>query len=576
MKKILTTLFFILLLLPPSLLANTYYVDSEGDDSDCDNTGGGSYATGCNSIADLLALNPASGSHTIYFGAGDTFSDATIDIPANWTNAYTTLTFEGESTTNRPEIGNGAVKPFDFDFYDGSPAGSLTTLYVKNINMTGQDWDATNQHFMRIKLITNAYIDNVHIDGEGAGGGDVNAKEGIWFEAVNGIIEVTDSSIKRLCDATCNQTQDVYSIYFDQCNGGSRTIDNFTCDDVEADCIQSRRSSSYMIIKNSDFNNCAEECIDIKGDDLSGGSAGIIETSTFSEDVGFTAAYQGDDFIQFLACGTTDGCSGAEQHSNNWIVQDCEFNGLRGVGTDADSRGIVINSARTGPVWTKNVILRRNKFKDHEGADIYLNNGYEGLLIENNVLLPSNAANTEGKIVINGDNEDVTDNDTEITNNSIYDTNDSYGIRINDASGDYTRIANNAIHYDNAAGYPLYHADITSPAGTAEYNHLWNPSGTDAFWDNTSYTATAAWTGAGHTDGEIEDPQFNNPGSDELFINEGGNLIDRGGGSYLSTTGLRYDSTWVDGVIVINAVGTRDRGAYEYFEPGNVIGVTFE
>jgi hypothetical protein len=555
----------ILILFATPVWGATYYLNSNGSNTSPYDT----WAKGATSIASLMALDPANGAHTVYIRAGDTFSDETFDPSTEWTNDLTTLTIEGADGDTRtlasdgnPEIGNGAVKPFLFDYIAPAGGGTLTNLVLKNVKMTGQDWDTTNQHFLRIRGLTDVTIENVQIDGEGAGGGDVYAKEGIWFNNVDGDITITDVTIERLCDATCNQTQDVYSIYFSTCDG-TVTIDNLACNRVEGDCIQAKESTAVFDIRNSTFYNCAEECIDMKGCDGSGnGTPNKIRNNTFYE-TSFTAAYQTDEAIQMLPCSVSgDNCT-VDTDTANWDIYENYIYNLDGVGSDASSRGVEVQAARDTAVC-EDIRIFRNKFKNLEGAAVALRNGAVNVIVENNVMLPSDTDNTEGHIYVGTDNQDESGKDTEIRNNSIYDTNDTYGIFIANTYGNYVRIANNAVHIANVSGYALYHEDLTSPQGTAEENHWWNPLGTEIYWDGTNHTSTATWVAAGHTDGEIEDPQFNAVGSDDLSINSGGNLVDRGGGSYIATDGLRFDSSWTSTVITVDPTSTRDRGAYEY------------
>jgi hypothetical protein len=162
--------------------------------------------------------------------------------------------------------------------------------------------------------------------------------------------------------------------------------------------------------------------------------------------------------------------------------------------------------------------------------------------------------------------------DIRIFNNTIYSTAAIYGIEIQTGEDNTdNKIENNIIYIDNASGYPLYDHD-TSANFDPMYNHLWNPSGAEAFWDNTSYTDTTTWVNDGHTDGEIEDPQLNNVGSDEFWPSGAeSNVVGRGVGSNLSSVGITTASTWFPSISISTVLtGVRDRGAYEYAEEPSI------
>jgi len=535
--------------------AAIYYVDSTGG-NDSWNGQYPSYQGGSsgpwNSIEKVnsYAGNPGfSDGDVVRFKRGEVFDDRTLGYATRYGSEnvvfnVNSITFEDYGIGAKPFFNGDKEKPIHIS----DP--TLTSLTIRNIDISGQDWQLTKGVMIEIVDVDNITIDGIVGDGH-VGSNGTNSSIGhcvIRITKGDGVIEIKNCNLYNWGPSTIpthNQC-DAYAFIVDRRYSGSISVHDNIVHDINADAIQVRASTAPCEIYNNTWYNCGENAVDIKQ------SHNIdVHHNNFYREPGFDGhgGVGGSQWplINIIANVEITG----PYTSDDNIIRDNYMHDNNG------NPAVNIGWAVGGHLCSRNRIYR-NRIENCSDYGIAFQLSATDTLIYNNIIIDD----THGGIYASQPNSG-----NKVYNNSIY-LNDSsltrYGVYIQDAAN-AVDVKNNIVclNNNNASTYSLC-VVRGSAYPTVAYNNWYNSNNANRiYWKGTVYDSTeqAAWRDAGHPGELFADPQFVNPTAGDFYLQFSSPAIDAG-----INVGLTQDFYGRP----VPQGSAPDIGAYEYYSPSEL------
>jgi hypothetical protein len=455
----------------------------------------------------------------IQFKRGHTWSnDQSIGLSVNW-GTNKTITLCDYDSGDKPRFNANTFQPINID-EDGS-----VSFIIRNLDVSGMDWSG-DQYSIRINGVNNLTLDGLYMDGH-RGASKFPRTSGIFLGRTEGVFEMKNCTLMNFVHKNGPGNWgglDAHAIYTSYSVAGGKTSGSYKIHDnvirnVEADCMQLKGIATTTLIYNNQLFNYGENAIDLKNcSDVD------IYNNKISKGIGFKNG------------GTGSAGPGIVTHykdknygpvGENITIRDNHF-------YDSDAIGVRLLST------SRNVKIIRNVFENVvTGVTVYKTDDLE---ISDNVFLQSNSGSCSGddcaaiRVFGNEGSKNV-----KILYNSIYitSTSNTYGIvfdRHPDSKN--AEIKKNIIQMtkNSSNAWPLYVDSASGPLPTVADNTFYNSSHPNrVYWGGDEYKAAdqARWRADGHSNELFSDPNFRNPKSGDLTLQENSLCIGSG-------TGLAY------------------------------------
>jgi hypothetical protein len=463
---------------------NVYYVKNNGNDS---NSG----------LSDDLAWKTIQKVNTFSFSDGDSicfkrghiFSDSKLKSPGK-----NNITFMDYGEGNKPLIDGDIVQPVYI-----KPTNKIYGITIKNIDISGQDWDSGKDSNLYIENVEGVTIDGVI--GDGHKGGNTYAKTAIQVNNCTGKIVITNCELKNWGPTNLlTMGIDYCAITLLNMINGSYEISKNVIHDITSDAITVCDDTVPGLIKQNVFYNCGENGVDVKGTS----NCTILDNEFYrtSDFVGEGGSGSGGYAIHVVIHPGY-----ANNTASNNIVQSNLFH-------DGDSAAICIDSAF-------NTKIIDNQFKNIM-TSIYIGNHSNTTLVQNNTIINPMYRVGYNDMDSAGIFENNAGSGTRILNNSIYNVSGSALHLISLASCVGTAVSNNIMYQEKSdAGSLLLYRWPDGSAPVINNNCWYNKiSSNRVKYSNVIYTALdeEKWNAA-HSGDCFKDPLFTDPTNLKFQLN---------------------------------------------------------
>lgn len=454
-----------------------YYVKNAGDD----------YASG---LSGQEAWKTISKINSFNFSDGDIvclkresrFDDATLLSP-NVNN----FTFRDYGEGKKPHIDGDQLKPINI-----IPDKTIENLTIKNIDISGQDWQREKNSNLVVKNVSTLTIDG--IIGNGYYNGNVsNGKTAISIIKCAGHIVVKNCLLYNWGPTDLpKQGQDFMGIVLSNISKGYYEIHNNTVYNVNADCVHLYHNTAKGFVHHNTLYNAGEDSIDVKG--------------THNTEIYGNEFYRTDDFTGEGGSGSGGTYTlivvheGNGKEAKNTVIRDNKFH-------DGDAVGIKIGNA-------ENTVIYRNYFERLPGS-IKIQDRSQGTIIYYNIIVNPKSRQGYRDMDAGCIYENNSFSGSRIYNNTIYDDLGDCKHLISIACCNKTTIENNIVYQSNRdeQAYCLY----SWPCGEdpVVQNNCWynELSSYRVKYRNSLYTEKMldAWRSIEHANDIFENPLFNDP-----------------------------------------------------------------
>ena len=473
MKKLLVIICF--LVCASWVEGATYYIKNGGNDA----LDGLSDANAWETIGKISATSFSNGD-IIQLKRGSVFSDDTLELITG-----NNITIQDYDTGAKPFINGDVVMPIWIH-----PASTISNLTIKNIDISGQDWQLTKDNNLQINNVSGVTIDGVIGDGH-YGGNTSEGKTAIYIsDDCNGDIVVTNCTLYNWGPTNILTGEiDLMGIVIEEQTAGTYTIANNTIHDIAADGVHLVDATVTGVVSGNTIYNCGENGIDVKGS-----SNVTIISNEFYREVAFT--------------GGGGSGSGTNPHVNvhngytNSISYDCVVDG--NYFHDGDASGVVTGSSTR-------LIVKNNRFENIKSS-VFCGNPVNSLTIANNVIvnpvyrLTDTSYDSSGIYVNNGGTNVLVVNNTIINNTGTglqpFTIACMIGAMI---------IKNNIVYqnYNSETAYAFWRVNCGA-APTINNNYWYNPANNvRTRYNSTTYSLAdeAAWK-ASYTQDDFDTPDI--------------------------------------------------------------------
>jgi hypothetical protein len=547
MKKILIILFIILLPVYGEA-AITIYVDKEGDDTNCTNSGGGSGATGCSSNTAVNALNPTTGNAiTVEYDGDDTFT-TTLTL-ATWAGTYSGVTLQSDS--GQATLSGASNQPVNID--DDTTSATIQSFTMKDFNVDNQgSWGGANgtQIYIELGDTTTQTYDNV--DGDNTSDG--TATYGAHFARIirpgantgggSVKVEIKNSTVVDVGPEPFGEHPDSTDAYAWEVDNKGQDEEVYVyfhdnvCTRIEADCLHFRSGGDVAndsLLYNNTSTDAGEETFDIKSSDY-----GKIYNNTMT--LSGTYDFDSPDHIKIHSDSTDVDAT----DSHDWDVYENYF------GANLEGGAIGLTDTADASYTTYNINVYDNYMVDVLQG-VRLRYYSYNIDIYRNVMVFTAGVPTEALDL------ESTGTGNLFRSNSIYSDKNMNGINIVNVYGNAdTIIEANAFYLSHVSAYAYYDNNAT-----AKFDPTYNTwlTGGDELYINGGVQSSP------FQNNSWEDPGFKNGASGDLSLTISSNARGNAGGSNESTNGLSDTSTWTPSFSIVTDTrdSSPDTGAYEFF-----------
>lgn len=549
----------------------TYYLSAGGSATSPYDT----WAKAATTIAQINALNPANGSHTVYLRPGDSFSDTTLDL-ASWANSYTTITIEGID-------GDGQTLASD-----GKPIIVTDTNQGLDLTDSGVNWVLKNFKLNEggptewmAEILNSGSITIDGLDWDSSTGASPNNPHGVYIQDFTGAVEIKNCTAKGYLD-TGQLSTDRHVLAIRQSDGngsnhGNNTVKIFDNNFSEAHAdlimfynIKSAAGYEAEIYKNV-FTTFSENGIDCKGSQR----LKIYKNEFISENRQRKSGAGGSGHVNI-------------NNADTLVTDDvfCEYIWVYGndLGPNYDNSGTYYTGITVNPQASGGyVYIYGNRITDC-APHVSLQTGQYVYFFSNVLHQETNPTDTpfsrdECFIQFYGGTN------VEVHNNSIYQDTDvaawSYGIYFHStfSGGASAVVKNNLIYMTRTGDECLYIDSSVTGTPTIDNNTYYNDQATNLIYDKGStYAAADFGGGAGdwnnsagsHPADENRQSDYVGKASGDLTLPSGSSEVDDGedlGDTFdegLSSAQTDFSTSPPTVVLVDRDTYTWDRGAYEY------------
>jgi hypothetical protein len=456
--------------------AATYYVKNSGND----NASGLDDNSAWKTIDKVNKFDFSKGD-VVLFKRGDTFSDKLLRIK-NVENF--TIADYGEG--KKPLFDGNQTQPIFI--YDS------INVTVRNIDISGQEWQTEKASNLYFKNVENLIIDGVYGNGHTVEGeGKSEGKTAITINACFGVIEVKNCEIFNWgpYDLPKPDTKDFMGITLRMMETGEYKIHNNKMYNINADCLHVYLNKAKGEIYDNILYNAGEDGIDVKGSE----NVEIYDNEFFR-----TADFLGEGGSGSGGLPTYIVVHiGSDRYAKNNIIRSNSFK-------DGDCVAIKLGKAEDTQIYD-------NSFSNVKSA-LFIQNLVKNTMFHHNIIENPQPRPFKDDIDAGCIYENNTHTGTQIYNNTIYNGKGNSKHLIALESSNKTSIYNNIVYQNNASedAFSLYRTSYgTEPV--ISNNYWYNPNKINRTkYSKKIYTANMQedWNEK-HSGDKFDDPLMNDP-----------------------------------------------------------------
>jgi hypothetical protein len=572
-KKLIISLLIILFATPVG--ATDYYLSLGGNGSDPD----GGWSTAANTIAQINALNPGNGSHTVYVRAGDTFTDDGLDL-VSWSNSYTTISLHGSDGGGRtlavdgnPVIEGDSNQAFDLnksgvnwnikDIKLNKGRNGAYMAHIQNsgsVTIDGLDADSStgstpwNQHVLYIRNFTgNVEVKNCIITG--------------YFNSDDKSDDKHVLTVRQNDGSGTNHGNNIVSIYDNQLNSSHADL-------LMLYNLKSNAGYEVQVYRNI-FTGWGENGIDNKGTQRS-----LIYLNEFynqgndrKNSVGLSAAIviNDGDALEIDSTYSNYVYAYLNKIVGNYDTSNSYYGGIASVPASGDYHYIYGNFIEDA---VPGIALQ---------GDDYLY-AYSNIIHQETAISDVGSGWTRDKTLFQlyGGIQYVY-----VFNNSLYQDTDATGIEYgvyfhsDISNGDDIYLRNMLVYMTQTGKEALYISSGVTGSPTIDYNTWYNDENTTLIYDEgNTYTSSnfSSWAAGAHANDKNRQIDFIAKATGNLRLPGDSLELDSGydEGSYqgLSSSQTDFSVSPLTPVLVDRV--TYDRGGFEYDSNPHFMGVTID